>query len=77
MSTEGLTMSDLAQAERLTRVETKLDMLISRFDPVVIDMEARVRTLEARVNRAAGMALVGGGALGTIGGALISWVLSK
>ena len=75
--TRELTVNEIAQAERLARVETKLDTLLARFDPLMTDLEVRVRALEARVNRAAGMALLGGGSLGTIGGALISWALTR
>lgn len=55
-------------SERMVRVETKLDLLITRIDPVITDHESRLRKLEAKVWVASGIALAGGGAIGTVAG---------
>lgn len=52
--------------ERLVRVETKLDLLITNMEPRHVDHEARLRRLEARVYVASGVALGGGGLLGAL-----------
>lgn len=55
-----------AISTRLTRVETKLDMMLQRIDNVYNDHENRIRKLEARVWVASGFATAMGGGLGLI-----------
>lgn len=50
--------------ERLTRVEVKLDELIRRLDPALVDYESRLRGLERARWWAAGFA----GAVGALAG---------
>lgn len=45
---------------------TKLDMLILRIDPTLLDHENRLRKLEQKVWIAAGASLAGGGILGGV-----------
>lgn len=73
--------SGVAMAERLVRVEVLLTELLRRMDTdisrISADHESRLRLIEARINRAMGMALAGGGLIGTVGGWLISWLTSR
>lgn len=54
--------------DRLTRIETKLDVANGRVD----DHETRLRKLERAVWLAAGFATAGGGVLGTLAQRLFS-----
>lgn len=66
-------MNEDAVTDRLTRVETKLDMMLQRIDAVYNDHENRIRKLEARVWVASGFATAGGGGLSL----LIQNILSR
>ncbi|MFC5996965.1 hypothetical protein ACFQE5_22395 [Pseudonocardia hispaniensis] len=57
--------------DRLVRVETKLDTLLQRLDPMLQDHESRIRKLEQKVWVACGAAIAGGGAAGTVASFLI------
>jgi hypothetical protein len=59
-------MEDVQIVERLARLETKLDLHLTK----VGDHESRIRRLERALWLAAGAAMVGGGALGTVLGRL-------
>lgn len=56
---------------------TKIDALTTDLMPERRDVESRLRAVEAKLQRATGMALVGGGALGTVGGVVVSWLLGQ
>lgn len=62
MSTAG----EQAMSDRLVRVETKLDLLITRLDPMLTDHEQRLRKLERATWVWAGAAAAGGGSLGAL-----------
>lgn len=47
-------------ADRLARVETKLDLLVDQIAPQRLDHEARIRTLEQRMWMLAGFAAAPG-----------------
>jgi hypothetical protein len=49
-----------AMADRLARVETKLDLLVEQIAPQRLDHEARIRTLEQRAWMLAGFAAAPG-----------------
>jgi len=66
------TLSDIKLA--VAKMETKLDEVIKRLDPVVVDHEQRLRVLEAKVLRWSGMATAIGAVLGTAGGAVLSQI---
>lgn len=70
----------VAMSERLVRVEILLTELIRRMDTDIgafrVDHETRLRLVESRINRAIGVALAGGGLIGTVGGWLVSWLTS-
>lgn len=56
-----------AVAERLVRVETKLDLVIADLTSRVnVDHESRIRRLEAKVWIFSGAAIAGGGVLGSV-----------
>lgn len=63
------TLADIRTA--VATMNTKMDMLIQRFDPALSDHESRLRKLEARVWVAAGAAVAGGGTLGSVVGAIL------
>ena len=53
------TPTDLDSRDRLTRVETKLDLVLGELRIAHTDHEARIRILEARIGRwAGGMAVI-------------------
>ncbi len=53
---------------------TKIDALTVDLMPERRDVETRLRLVEAKLQRATGFALAGGGLLGTVGGAIVSWL---
>jgi Holliday junction resolvasome RuvABC endonuclease subunit len=60
---DNVTAGDL-MTERLVRVETKLDTLLTRYDPQMIDMETRMRALERARSTAIGWAMGAGAVAG-------------
>lgn len=84
MSTTG----EQAMADRLRDLEvevarlgasltTKIDGLIADLQPERRDVEARLRSLESRMQRAAGVAMAGGTVLGALAGTLVDWLASR
>lgn len=65
------TAGEQAMSDRLVRVETKLDLMITRLDPSLLDHEMRIRKLERAIWAWSGVAAAGGGVLGSILGPLI------
>jgi hypothetical protein len=60
-----------SQIERLVRIETKLDGLVHTLMAKLDDHEMRLRALERKLWLAAGVALAGGGTLGTVASQII------
>lgn len=56
---------------------TKIDGLIADLQPERRDVEARLRSLESRMQRAAGVAMAGGTVLGALAGTLVDWLASR
>lgn len=53
-------------ADRMARIEIKLDVILLQMGPVVVDHESRLQKLERMIWIVAGTAIAGGGTIGTL-----------
>jgi uncharacterized coiled-coil protein SlyX len=74
---QRMTNLEIAVATLGATLTTKLDQLTTQGKPWADDIETRIRVLESRMNRMAGMTMLGGGFLGTFGGVLLSWLVAR
>lgn len=70
-----MSASEEVMSERLVRIETRLDLLIQRLDPMHTDHETRLRHLEAAVTEIKVRVALVSSLIGTAAGVLSAVVV--